>query len=80
MNELNDIYEKLGKMEGVQTLMLEEMRAGFTRINGRIDKNDGRINSLEVWQNVQTGKFAIISIIAGVVFGVVGSFIKDKML
>lgn len=78
MNELNDIYEKLGRIEGTQKLMLDEMRASFMRINGTIGKHEKKINELETFRDESKGKAAVIGASAGFSAMVLWEIIKNK--
>jgi hypothetical protein len=57
----NEIMRAIGRLEGTQKQMLEEMRAGFRRINGNIEEHTKKINSLENENAYRRGLSAAIS-------------------
>ena len=63
--ELNrTLGEILGEVKGVNTRL--------DRVNGRLDKHDDKINSLETFKDTATGKLAVVGTLAAFVFSALG--------
>lgn len=79
MDNLNDIYEKLGRIEGTQKLMLDEMRQGFNRINGTIEKHSYKIDRVENDIITLKTKSAFLGAGAGMGIMILWEIIKNKV-
>jgi hypothetical protein len=68
----------IGRLEGTQNQMLEEMRAGFRRINGTLDEHDKKINKLENDNAYRKGISAAISLVVSSAVSFFSFIFRDK--
>ncbi len=54
-NTFNDLYEKLGNISGTQSMILQEMRAGFKRLDECINGHETRIACVETFKSNHDG-------------------------
>lgn len=79
MKELNDIYEKLGTIQGTQNMILAEMRSGFKQINELTNIHTNKIDCLENEVGEIKTKATIFGAGAGVGIMIIWEFIKNKI-
>lgn len=68
-DELNRILGKLlAEVEGINNRL--------DRVNGRLDKHDDKVNTLESFQDNATGRMTIIGAVTAFAVGILGSWVN----
>lgn len=75
-NNHNEIMRVLGNLEG----KVDGINDRLNRVNGRLDKHDDAIGSLEALSNQGIGKQMVIGGVSGAVLGLIGAFISSNFI
>lgn len=72
-NILNRISQDIGRLEG----KVDGINKRLDISNGRIAKNEEKINALESFKDNLQGRIVVVVAIVGLVVSFIGSFAKD---